>query len=180
MINLIPNEEKKKMARNFYHRLTALSFLLLGFFTAITFVVVLPSYFLSLVKENFANSKLETQKREPAPTLDPNMIIEIRNLDSKLALIEKVQKKKFIVSERVINQIISDKMPDIRLTRISYENIIPTGKKININGIAPSRERLLLFREMLEGDSTFKNVNLPISNFIKGANIQFSLTLSPS
>jgi hypothetical protein len=72
-------------------------------------------------------------------------------------------------------------MPDIKITQILYDNTVAKGdKKVNIQGTAPSRERLLIFRQALEGNPAFKKVDLPISNFVKGSNIQFSLSLTPA
>jgi len=70
-------------------------------------------------------------------------------------------------------------MFNIKITDISYENDSLNGKKISIQGTAPSREVLLSFRQAFENDNTFKQVDLPISNFVKGSNIQFYLSLIP-
>ena len=104
----------------------------------------------------------------------------VKKVNSKLDLIEKSSKSQFLVSQKIINTIVVNKMPEIKITDISYDNDIEKGKKVNIEGIAPSREALLSFRLALEGDKNFKQVDLPISNFVKGSNIQFSLSLIPS
>jgi len=75
--------------------------------------------------------------------------------------------------------VISKKMTDIKINQILYKNE-PAGKSIGVRGIAPNRERLLLFRRALEEDPLFKKVDLPISNFTKGLNIQFYLSLITS
>lgn len=180
MINLIPNEEKKKMASDFYKRFVVIFLLMLSLCAAIAVLILFPSYFLSLEKESFANKKLETQKSEPIPILDQETLVAIKSLDQKLTLIENTKNNKFIVSQKVINEIVLTKMPDIKINRIAYDNSAPSGKKIGINGTAESRERLLLFREALENNTAFKTVDLPISNFIKGSNIEFYLSLIPS
>jgi len=87
---------------------------------------------------------------------------------------------KFVVSTKVINGIILKKMPDIKITSISYEDNEAKGKILSVRGSAPSRDRLLLFRLALEKDINFQKIDLPISNFIKGTDIQFNLTLIPS
>lgn len=179
MIDLTPNEEKKKMAKDFYRRFVVLFLLMLSSSVFIVTLLISPSYFLSLVKEKLANDKLETQKKEPVPLLDQETLVAIKDLDNKLTLIENVGKNKFLVTQRVVNEIVLTKMPDIKIIRISYENSLPGGKKVGINGTAPTRERLLLFREALEDNTAFKSVNLPISNFIKGSNIEFFLSLIP-
>jgi len=184
MINLIPSKEKKEMTKGFYCRLVVLFLMTLGTSFLIAFVAILPSYFLSSVKNNIVDVKLEAQKQEPVPLPDQQTLATIRDLNKKLDLIEKTANSKFIVSQKVINTIILKKMPDIKITDISYDdnsqNGSLPGKKISIQGTAPSRETLLSFRQALEDSTNFKNVNLPISNFVKGHDIQFYLSLIPS
>ena len=71
-------------------------------------------------------------------------------------------------------------MSSIKITEILYQNDPQTGERINISGKAPNREVLLLFRRILEDNTAFSKVDLPISNFVKGSNIKFYLNLIPS
>src|SRR3989344_4096745 len=180
MINLIPNQEKKKMVRDFYYRLTIvfLGMLCVSLFIAI--LALLPAYLLSVSKNNIAKEKLEAQKNEPAPPFNQETLAMIKDLNLKLNLIENAEKDKFSVSEKVINAVLLKKIPNVKITRIFYENDLLKGRKISISGTAPSREVLLAFRQALENDTSFKEVDLPISNFVKGSNIEFYLNLIPS
>ncbi len=180
MINLIPPEEKKRLIRNFYYRVAVVFVVATSFAVLVSTVAITPAYFLSVVKKNLAESRLKNQLAEPVPIPDQQTLALVEDLNSKLGVIEKAQSQKFSVSERVITEIILKKLVDIKIHQISYESDETEGKKIMIRGIAPSRERLLLFRRALEDDSYFKQVDLPISNFIKGSNIQFSLSLIPA
>ncbi|HBA45691.1 hypothetical protein A2W67_01255 [Candidatus Nomurabacteria bacterium RIFCSPLOWO2_02_40_28] len=180
MINLIPNKEKKEMTRSFYFRLVVLFLVMLAVSAFIAFVAILPSYFLSSIKYNLISTKLEIQKKEVIATPDQKTLLAVKDLNTKLDLVENAEKNKFNISEKVINAIVSDKMPSIKITKIFYESDPEQGKKISIQGSAPSREVLLSFRRALEADSAFKKVDLPISNFVKGSNIQFSLSFMPS
>jgi len=171
------------MIQGFYYKLVVLFFIMCGIYVLILLVAILPSYFLSSVKRNIVSSKLELQKGEPVLLPDQKTLLVIKDLDRKLSLTETAGNNKFLVSEKVINSIVDRKMSDIKITDISYENDPSkakegsTGKTISIKGIAPSRERLLLFRQRLEDGASFKRVDLPISNFVKGSNIQFYLNL---
>lgn len=178
MINLIPTEEQKSVTKGFYFRLFAVFLFLFSFCMFVALVTLVPSYFLVDNKEKIAQMKLEIQKNELMPQLDQDTLTLIKDIDNKLSIIENSKKNKFLVSERVINQIIASKMSDIKITRISFEKNATLEKKISIYGIAPSRERLLLFRKSLEENSAFSSVDLPVSNFIKGSNIQFYLSLN--
>mgnify|MGYP001581897080 CR=1 FL=1 len=179
MINLIPKEEKKKIIRGFYYKLAILFLVTTGVSLLVAFVTILPSYFLSSVKVNIVNAKLETQKREPVPLLEERTLAVIKNLNNQIDLIENSINNKFTVSQKVINAVILKKIPSVKITNITYENDQLKDKRISIQGTAPSREVLLLFRQALEDSTAFKQVDLPISNFIKGSNIQFYLSLIP-
>ncbi|MFA5840979.1 MAG: hypothetical protein WC847_01755 [Candidatus Paceibacterota bacterium] len=180
MINLIPKEEKKKMTMGFYFKLGILFFFMVDFCILVAFFSFLPSYFISSVKYSLIGEKLEAQKLEPLPPLGEQSLALVKDINSKLDLIEKFEKNRFLVSGKVINSILLKKRSDIKITQILYENSEAKGKKISITGSAPSREVLLLFRQALEDSPNFKNIDLPVSNFVKGSNISFYLTLIPS
>jgi hypothetical protein len=180
MINLIPKEEKKRMTMDFYYKIFVLFFIMAGLSVLVALVAILPAYFLSSVKYSLVNTKLETQKGEPLPQEGEQTIAMIKDINNKLSLVENAEKNKFPPSVKVINAVLLEKRSDIEITKISYENNPVSGKKISITGTAPSREVLLLFREALENSPSFKSVDLPISNFVKGSNIQFYLNLIPA
>ncbi len=180
MINLIPSGERKKKVRDFYFRLTATTFIVVGSTILVAAASILPAYFLSSVKKNFSASKLETQKGESILLPDEATLETAKDLDKKMALVEKLKGKSYLLSEKVVNAILLEKMTDIKITKIKYD-IDPKGvKAINISGTAPSRERLLSFRRALEQNTSFKKVDLPISNFVKGTNITFSMIITPA
>lgn len=184
MINLIPNKEKKEMVRGFYFRLLVLFFVMISIFFFIGFLAILPSYFFSSIKVHLMNSRLDIQKNTPVALPDQETLATIKDIDNKLALIEKNSKNKFIVSKQVINSIILKKIPKIKIHSISYKvesvDNLTHIKKVKIEGTAPSREVLLMFRNALQEGVDFKEVELPISNFVKGSDIQFSLNLIPA
>ncbi|PIR69050.1 hypothetical protein COX93_00825 [Candidatus Nomurabacteria bacterium CG_4_10_14_0_2_um_filter_30_12] len=180
MINLITIEEEKRMYRDFYFRVVAVAFFMLGVSLLIASIAILPSYFISSVEKNSIDEKLNIQNNEIIPVPDQVTLDAVKDLKGKLSFIENSEKNKFVFSKNVIGQIISKNVSSIKITEISYQNDIKTGKKISISGVAPSREMLLIFRKALEDDIAFSKVDLPISNFIKGSNITFYLSLIPS
>ncbi len=180
MINLIPNEEKKKKVKDFYFRLAVIVLMLLGFAMTVGAVAIMPAYFFSSVKKNLYNTKLETEKQAVVALFNQETLDVVNDLKNKLSIVEKANKEPYLVSEKVINEILAKKLPDIKINSITYENTAAKGKSINISGAAGSRERLLQFKRALENGPAFKEVNLPISNFVKGTNITFTMTLIPS
>ncbi len=184
MINLIPKAEKKKNIASFYYKLLILFLLVMGFSALVASMAILPAYFVSSVKNKIVDTKLEIQKKEPVPLLDRQTLTVIKDINGKLNLIETASRNKFVVSQKVIDAILFQKTSKIKISDIFYENNssdkLSSKKKISIQGIAPSREVLLSFRRALENSPAFKQVDLPISNFVKGSNIQFYLSLIPS
>jgi Tfp pilus assembly protein PilN len=180
MINLIPKEEKKKMMADFYYRLAFLFFLMFGFSVLVSIVAFLPAYFLSSAKVSAVNLKLEMQKAEPLPLSGEQSAAIVKDLNSQLNLLQNAEENKFPISEKVINAILSSKISGIKITQILYENDPTAGKKINLTGTASSRAALLLFQQTLQNNPNFKNIILPISNFVKESNIEFNLILIPA
>lgn len=180
MINLIPNQEKKRKVKDFYFRLAAVFIAALGFCAAVGAVSLLPTYFLSSAERALVLEKLSAQQNEPLTEADQNLSAVAEGLNNKLTLVESAEKSRYLVSHKVVNEIIVHKMSDIKIMRLTYQNDPTAGRKVTVYGRAPSRERLYLFRRALEDDVAFKKVELPISNFVKGSNIEFSLSLIPS
>jgi hypothetical protein len=184
MINLIPSEEKKKMIRGFHYRLVILALAIIGFSMLFTVITMLPSYFLSSDKDSLINEKIKIQRDESSDVSNLDTLKAVKDLNFQLNFVERRKRENFSVSDKVINGIVLRKVPSIKITQILYENNEVDGgvkdKKISISGIAPNREVLLAFRRSLEDDVLFQQVNLPISNFVKGSNIKFFMTLVPS
>lgn len=180
MINLIPKKEKQKIIIGFYYRLMILFLFTIDFCIFVLAACLLPSYFISLQKNVSVNLKLEAQAREPLPLVDEQSLAVIKDVNKKLDLVDKAEKNKFLPSLQVISAVLLKKGANIKITQIAYENDPVKGKKIHLTGTAPSREVLLLFRRALEASPDFKAVDLPISSFVKGSNIQFFLNLTPA
>ena len=116
----------------------------------------------------------------PLPASSQDVLDVARSLNTKFKIIDDANKNKFDVSERVIKKIVAKKTPGIKITQISYKTDNFGEKSISIRGSATSRDTLLNFSQSLDKDPDFKKVDLPISNFIKGSDIQFFINLIPS
>lgn len=180
MINLIPNQEKKRIERDFYLRLLAVFFSMLTATVVLGCVAILPAYFMSMEYKNLATDKLALQKNTPTPLLDDDVKSKVRDIDTKLTMVENAERGKFIISREVINEILKDVGGDIRVSSIFYNNGGEAGKEVLLSGSAGSRESLLVFQQRLKSNKSFTEVNLPISNFVKGSNIDFAISLRPA
>ena len=180
MINLIPIEKKKEMMIGFYYKVIVVIFLALGISIFVASFAILPSYVFSSMKKSIISQRLETQKVEIIPKVDEQALSVFNDLNSKLDLIEKTKKEKYSVSQKIVSEVVSRKIDGIKINHIFYEDSPINGKRISVSGVAQNREKLLLFRQQFENDGNFKKVELPISNFVKGVNLEFNLNLIPS
>ena len=182
MINLIPNEEKKRMTLDFNNRLWVLFLLVMNFSILVACISIVPAYIFSVDKNAAVKKNLDYQNAHPLDSGQQQSLDTVKALNNKLLLIKNAEESKILISQRVVNAILLNKDPKIKITQIDYTESDPVqGKKISISGTAPTREDLLAFRQTLEENtSAFKKVDLPISNFVKESDLQFSLSLSPS
>ncbi len=124
------------MAKDFHYRIVFLFLLMLNFCILILAVSVLPSYFISSVKDSGVSTKLALQKGEKLPTVGEESISAVQDMNNKLGIVEKAEAGKFLLSDKVINAIVLNKRPDIKITKISYENNPTLGRTISITGTA--------------------------------------------
>ena len=181
MINLLPTEEKKKNYLFFHVRLGIFYFMLVAIVFFLFAVALLPAYFFSVINENVAEQKYQNVLNTPIKDVPEETMSIINEVNSQINLIEKTKEQNFILTSSVIDPVLSSRMTDIKILNISYqkdqkdeEGIL---KIVKITGIAPNRERLLLFKQILQSNPLFEKVDLPISNFVRGEDIDFELTL---
>jgi len=151
MINLIPNKEQKIMVKDFYLRLIIVILFALSFIVFIALVVLLPSYFISSVNVDVSNEKLDIKNIEEIKKTSQNTIFIISSFDKQLSLIEEANSNKFLISEKIIKEIILKKTSNIKINQIIFEDS-EDGKTVGIRGTASSRERLLFFHRSLKND----------------------------
>jgi len=113
-----------------------------GLSALVALVAILPAYFLSSMKYSLANANWKLKKGTTAQEGEQT-IAAIKDINNKLSLVENAEKNKFPLSVKVINAVLLEKISNIEITEISYENNSVSGKKISITGTAPSREVLL-------------------------------------
>ena len=176
----MPTEEKKRKAKEFYFRVAVLFCYMLGFVIVIAAVAILPAEFLSIQKMNLANQKLQAFTAEPVLQVDQDTTNALATLNTELNTISTAEKDQFLVSQNIIKEVIIDKMPNIQITEFFYTNDPVKGNITTIRGIAADRQALLSFKQTLGSDPAFSSVDLPIANFVKDTDIDFSLNVTSS
>ncbi|MCR4330342.1 MAG: hypothetical protein NUV49_00415 [Patescibacteria group bacterium] len=175
MINLLPLEEKKKVRGEYFARLTITTLYFL-FATALIITVFIVSSYISLAAaEQVVRDRLNALASGEVPVVEEfDRIIEETN--KKIKILQSGDKDERIY-DQVFGTIISHK-GDIRITGLLYEKAKDGSVLVRLTGVSPDRESLLAFTRVLEQKSPFTDVEVPVSNFVKERDIEFSMEIT--
>jgi len=176
MLELLPNTQKKALKKEYFLRLSAavLSFsLAAGILFLVSFA---PSYFLSVVKERVVNEEKMTKLSRAKD--DEELRTAIKRSREMIALL-KPEDNESLVKDKIL-KIISRKSSGIRIDGISMNYSKKGQYQILVTGVSKSRDTLKSFVDNLKSEKEFSEVDLPISNFAKIADIDFSIAIKTS
>jgi len=106
---------------------------------------------------------------------DENLLDVIKNINEKLLLLENdAQNAK--LHDDVFETIISSR-GDVKITGLVYEIDKKNKMNIRVQGESPTREKLFGFIKALE-ELGFKEINSPVSNYVKDKDIPFFLKIT--
>jgi Tfp pilus assembly protein PilN len=169
MINLLPQNEKLLIEKEYRLRLKTIGvvFVLVALIVGIVFL--LPSYVLSIYREGaaaqVAKDGVQSSKHE-------KITKEVQDLKIVLGVLAPDAIKASPTD--IVTLITKHISADIKVTSISYISD-KTGFKVTVRGLAKSRQSLATYTQDLEGEQLIDKVNLPVSNFAKDSNINFTL-----
>ena len=177
MFNLLPQSEKKTVSETYATRRLrlVLTFLFVGSMTGI--FLLIPSILVSRTKKAEAQEKVSTL-RSTLSTTDANevgrSIARAREaVDILKTGLTPPSAHDFLLS------ILAKRGGDIKITGLLYTTSADKQKhEISLSGIARTRDALLEFAKRLEAVEAFSKVALPISNFAKNKDIDFTMGLS--
>jgi len=175
MFNLLPQKEQRAVKTEYSLRRFTIILFLLCALAIISIVLLFPSYLLSRVRESDISSRLENAKQVinknyPKEDLPAGLILT----KSKIQALNVSPKN---VSVYDLFRIFEDKTAAIKVTELSFIHRTKEEAKIALKGRAMSRESLTEFEKKLRGRPDFVSIDLPISNFAKETNIDFSMNI---
>lgn len=170
-INLLPFNKKKeiKMAERFRA--------ILGWEAIIIFVVVLflgfsfgVDYLLSLDLQLASDDRINKSNVEQYKT--------IRYYESKFSEINsKISKISNIVGGQIYWLNLFSKLEDALPDNVEIGGMSTNNFSVHFTGKAKTRDDLLLFKNNLEKEVCFENINLPLSDLVSKENIIFQIDL---
>lgn len=177
MFTFLPYEARQAVIKEYKKRLFLIYVAIVTFACVAWIASLVPSYVLVTVRRD----EMISQKNVSTTVKDADRLASIeKEIDlakAKLSVLTPVISKQSI--SFVLNKLFSRLSPGISLTAISVGRGDSQGT-MSISGVARTREALVSFSKMLEGEVFFKKVELPVSNFTKGRDVPFTMSLTIS
>ncbi|MFH0791677.1 MAG: PilN domain-containing protein [bacterium] len=170
MINLLPESEKRELINIERQKVIAIVGALLAFFT-IALSLILWVVGLNIASEKtFKEAIAITEERRI--NSDETILVKTKiiTLNESLLKIKGLMDSEEQLTEMIM-KISTDVPTGVYLTNISYQ-----GKQFIVSGFAPVREDLLVFKENLEKETSFKNIDFPPVNWVKPRAIIFTVS----
>lgn len=175
IFEFLPSEYKAEARRIYKSKIITLYAIGATFLFVVSIFFLLPSYMLV--------------RSEKTAVIDETNILEQAMVDSKEAearLYVSLAKSKISYAKDAINKkqfiealarVMANDRSSIDITAITFERG-ETSNHITISGTADTRDELLSFKKVLESETFFSFVDLPVSNLAKNRDIDFSISIS--
>ena len=183
MINLLPEERKRELEHAHIIRVVSLYILVITSILFVGIVLLFPIYIMTSSKQAVVQSELDSLRSFTKNSKEELDKI-ISDINSKLDVFADPTTKYYFSSD-VVLPILSKANNGIKITSISYSlegsktnadgSLTGTQREIIVSGTAKDRPALLDFQNSMRTVSLFKGVNVPISNYVSGSNISFSI-----
>ncbi|MFH0755290.1 MAG: hypothetical protein V1910_01310 [bacterium] len=173
MLDFLQQKNNKQIIFEYLLRISIYLLLFIFISSLILISLFLPSFFFAKYKIEAINNQLESIKQK-----------NLENGEDAISFIKNVNKLSLALSDNsnftnsdIINKIVSLKNKDIKISSISISDNTE-GKIILINGIANTRDSLILFEKEIKTDGFFNTAIFPILYFLKSSDLNFSATLT--
>ena len=177
MLNILAQEEKKKIILEYRLRLGVVVVFALGALVVSSLVLLVPSYILSVTKLAAAENQLALlESKQDRGEQEKEITAQIRDINTKITLLSNGEKVKKIPPTEMILDVLREKSPEIKLHMLVYDGVSGQ-ERLVLTGVASDRDSLAEFFEVMKKNPTYTNVTLPISSYVKSNNIDFSIVL---
>ena len=175
MFTFLPHEARQAVAKEYKKRLLLIYVVIVAFASIAWIASLVPSYVLVTIRRD----EMLAQKSTSTMAKDADRLTSIEK-EVDLAR-EKISTLNLVTSKQSISFVLSKLFahisPGIALNALSVTRGGTNGT-LSISGVATTREALVSFSKTLEGEPFFKKVELPVSNFTKGRDVPFTISLS--
>ena len=127
-------------------------------------------------------NSLEQFNKENLELSSNNMDKIILDINLKLDLLDKAENP-YQVNDKVVKNILDNRTDGIKFSQILFNKQSQVSKTVfspilEIHGVATNRDALRNFKTILDANSNYSKVDLPISNFLEKTDLPFIITIT--
>lgn len=171
--NLLPKDIKKKLRTEYYMRVLNVNLLLLSAILGLGTVALIPPYMKVTTERSALAALLEhetAQRAEEGTTAPEDLLAGTKN--TIVALREKLDHPLFT---EIVTTTLSVRPEGIALVGLSFDR---KNNAFVVEGIAATRDALVVYKDALEHVPGVHNVTSPISNLAKNTNLPFQISFT--
>ena len=176
VINILPLREKKILKKEYWERFTTMIMNLIAVLGTLAVLLLFPAYFLSNARESMLEGQLRVFNEEN-PGLTTENIDKVKNdINVKLGTLAKGETP-YQFNEKVLDSILSSRTSGITFSQILFNKNGSDTPMLEVRGVAKNRDSLRNFKTVLDSNSNFANVDLPVSNFLEKEDLSFNISI---
>lgn len=176
IVNVLPEKEKKLIAREYWKRFIIMFMFLFSSLIFIFILLLLPSYFFSLSKQNIIEARLEEFNANNKDLSGVDLNNSITDINTKLNLLASSNPKYSLYND-VLNVVLSNRINGIIFSQLLFNQTKDKGLNIEVHGQASDRATLRNFKAVLDNNPKIATTNLPISDFLEKTNLPFTISI---
>lgn len=177
MINLIPPSAKARIRTEYWVRAASLWLFILASVAVIFAVALLPTQVLITTQSGYHLEQETTTTASSTGSVSAARLLSVANEEARL-LVEMSRTHDLMPLVEIVNA--AAKRDAVQVSGFEFSRAGDAMAPVRVSGVAPDRAALASFRDTLLADVHIEQVELPISNFAKNRDIEFSLMLEIS
>ncbi len=175
MLELLPQENKKKIFTEYIFRVSNVALLFLLASQILLLFLFTPSFFWTKYRDENLISQLSGVSFGADSKDNPTNLIHTVN-DLTKALSDG--KSLSLSSNDAVQKVLAFKGKGIKIYSFNVNRIDASSMNFSISGIADTRNDLIGFQSALKQGVGFQNVVLPVANIIKNVDADFTITFT--
>jgi hypothetical protein len=174
MINMLPVQERLKLLRAYRFRVAALVAGVVAFGMVIALALLVPAYLLTDIRRQTVIDRLTSMDSSELDTKVGSLNSIITDINTRLAVFQDPEKT-VLISRDALLPVLTHTNQNLFVNSFSATRTPDDTLTISVGGVAKNRSALLAFERALRATPTFSGVNVPISNFVRGSDIIFTI-----
>lgn len=168
--NLLPPEEKKLIKLEEYQHMVRFFGTSIAALLMIGVVLLIPSYIFLSIQKGDLEAEIAAEKILAANMKLGQTFSDATQMQALLARVQLFLNRASRSSQLATTFFAN--APGVRVQTLS----ITAGRDLMVGGFAQTRDDLLNFQKQLQGSNTLETLTFPISDIVRSADIQFTMT----